>query len=170
MSASTATETATETKKNTHRATVAEKYLTFTLGAETYGLAVLRIKEIIQHQQITAVPQVPSYIKGVLNLRGKVIPVIDMRVKFCLGHEQVDERTCIIVVQVQCENRGQVLVGLIVDAVEEVLNINAAQIEEKPDLGGRVDNQFIHGIAKVEGKVKTLLDIETIILGENMQF
>ncbi|MGF1449086.1 MAG: chemotaxis protein CheW [Opitutales bacterium] len=165
MTAPTATATAPETRT---AVSVSEKYLTFTLGNETYGLAVLRIKEIIQHQQITTVPQVPDYIKGVLNLRGKVIPVIDMRVKFCLGHEQVDERTCIIVVQVQNQDRGQVLVGLIVDAVEEVLNIGSDQIEQKPDLGGRVDSQFILGIAKVEGKVKTLLDIEKIILGEEL--
>jgi purine-binding chemotaxis protein CheW len=145
-----------------------EKFLTFKLGEETYGVAVLMVKEIIQHQQITHVPQVPAYIKGVLNLRGKVIPVIDMRIKFGLGRDDVDERTCIIVVQVYTEERGQVFVGLIVDAVDEVMNIGSEHVEDKPDLGGRVDSQFIKGIAKVEGEVKTLLDIEKIIIGENI--
>jgi len=139
------------------------KYLTFTLDRESYGVAVLKIREIIRMQKITPVPHMPHYAKGVINLRGKVIPVVDMRVKFNLGYEENTERTCIIVVQVEFEDRGESLVGLIVDAVEEVVNISDAQVEDTPELGMTMENRYILGIAKVENAVKTLLDIDRLI-------
>lgn len=143
-----------------------EKFLTFKLGEESYGIAVLSIREIIQFQNITPVPQMPNYVKGVINLRGKVIPVIDMRLKFGISSGEANERTCIIVVQVESETKGQTLVGLIVDAVEEVTNILNTEIEEQPELGDQVDHQYIMGIAKIKSEVKTLLHIERIILEE----
>lgn len=155
------TQSPTEVNKGTF-----EKFLTFKLGDESYGIAVLSIREIIQLQNITPVPQMPVYIKGVINLRGKVIPIIDMRLKFAIGGGETNERTCIIVVQVETESSGQTSVGLIVDAVEEVTNIYQSQIEEKPELGNQVDHQYIMGIAKIKSEVKTLLHIERIILDD----
>ncbi len=147
----------------------AGKFLTFKLGEESYGVAVLKIREIIRMQKITLVPQMPSYVKGVINLRGKVIPVIDMRLKFNVGSDAVTERTCIVVVQI--ENRAAsttTSVGLIVDAVEEVMNITENEVEETPDLGGQFDGEYILGIAKIKGEVKTLLDIDAVIMAENL--
>ncbi len=144
------------------------KFLTFRLGDESFGVAVLKIREIIRIQKITAVPQMPHYVKGIINLRGKVIPVIDMRIKFGLGSDEITERTCIIVVQAESSSKGQTLVGLIVDAVEEVVNISDSQIEDTPDLGGQLANQYILGIAKIKSEVKTLLEIDRVILEEEI--
>ena len=146
-----------------------EKYLSFRLGEETYGVAVARIREIIQHQPITSVPQMPFHVRGVLNLRGKVIPVVDMRLKFALGDGSVTERTCIIVVQYDCPERGQILAGLIVDAVDEVRSIPSTEIEERPALGTSVDNECILGLTKIEDEVVTLLNIERILTEETLQ-
>ena len=146
------------------------KFLTFKLGDESYGVAVLKIREIIRMQKITLVPQMPSYVKGVINLRGKVIPVIDMRLKFNVGSDAVTERTCIVVVQIERRETSMATsVGLIVDAVEEVMNITEGEVEETPDLGGQFDGQYILGIAKIKGEVKTLLDIDEVIMAENIQ-
>lgn len=145
------------------KVSASEKFLTFKLGEESYGIAVLQIREIIRIQKITPVPQMPPYIRGVINLRGKVIPVLDMRTRFGVGCGELSERTCIVVVQV--EAGGQTSnIGLVVDAVEEVLNIPAADIEETPDMGGSLDNDFITGIAKVRGEVKTLLKVDRVVL------
>ena len=159
-------ETSQQLNKKAAKSTF-QKFLTFKLGEECYGITVLYIREIIQLQNITPVPQMPDYVQGVINLRGKVIPVIDMRLKFCIGSAETNERTCIIVVQVDAENQGTLLVGLIVDAVEEVTNISQAQIEERPEIGSQVDQHYIMGIAKVKSEVKTLLHIDRIILGDN---
>lgn len=144
------------------------KFLTFKLGEESYGVAVLKIREIIRMQKITAVPQMPPYVKGVINLRGKVIPVIDMRIKFSVGNDEVTERTCIVVVQIQNSDKGQTSVGLIVDAVEEVVNISESDVEETPELGAQFDSRYILGIAKIKGEVKTLLDIDPVIMDDNI--
>lgn len=164
------TQTVGTSAKDEKATTTYDKFLTFKLGAESFGIAVIRIREIIQNQKITSVPQMPDYVKGVINLRGKVIPVIDMRVKFGLGCDETTDRTCIIVVQVDSPEKGQTLVGLIVDAVEEVANIADSQVEEKPDLGGQIDNHYILGIAKIESAVKTLLDIDKIVLEDSLSF
>lgn len=155
---STAVDSAT-----TSRFAEAGKFLTFNLGDESYGVAVLKIREIIRMQKITPVPHMPHYARGVINLRGKVIPVVDMRVKFGLPTAEETERTCIVVVQVDFSADHQSLVGLIVDSVEEVTTINPAQVEENPELGCTVENRYILGIAKVEGGVKTLLEIDKLI-------
>ena len=140
------------------------KYLTFTLGEEFYGVAVLKIREIIRMQKITPVPHVPAHVKGVINLRGKVIPVVDMRLKFSLGNDEVTERTCIVVVQITKADKTNANVGLVVDAVEEVVTIQAEDVEETPDLGSQFENEYILGIAKIKGEVKTLLDIDRVVL------
>ncbi len=138
------------------------KYLTFNLGLEEYGIGILKIKEIIGLMPITPVPQTPSYIKGVINLRGKVIPVVDLRLKFGMERKDYTDKTCIIVVEIKGE-RGFMLVGIIVDSVSEVLNIKAGDIEETPIFGGGFENNYILGMAKMNGGVKILLDIDRIL-------
>lgn len=140
-----------------------EKFLTFRLDTESYGIAVLKVREIIRLQTITLVPQMPEYVKGVINLRGKVIPVIDLRVRFELAPQEVTESTCIIVVQVRLHSGEERLIGLVVDAVEEVLNIAASDIEETPNFGSHLSADYIFGMAKIKGGVKTLLDIDIVI-------
>lgn len=138
----------------------AGKYLTFSLGDESYGIAVLKVREIVKLAPITAMPQMPDHIKGVINLRGKIIPVIDLRLRFGLPPAEPTERTCIVVVQVRGSSGPLLNLGLVVDAVEEAVNIAAADIEETPDFGTVVDTTCILGMAKVKGAIKTLLDID----------
>ncbi|MEJ2032162.1 MAG: chemotaxis protein CheW [Deltaproteobacteria bacterium] len=138
------------------------KYLTFALGKEEYGIGILKVREIIGLMEITAVPHTPLYIKGVINLRGRVIPVVDLRVKFDMPEKEFDERTCIIVVEVQGSS-GAIQVGMLVDSVSEVLNIGENEIEPPPAFGGSTDTGNIMGMAKVKGEVKILLDIERVI-------
>jgi purine-binding chemotaxis protein CheW len=143
------------------------KYLTFVLGNESYGVAVLKVREIIRLCYITPMPQMPDYIMGVINLRGKIIPVLDLRRKFRLSNIQDSERTCIVVVQIKLPANSSVLIGLIVDAVEEVVNLSQTDIEPAPDFGGAVDTHYILGMAKIKGSVKALLDIGQIVEAES---
>lgn len=145
----------TTTNKNTG------KYLTVVLENEAYGIAVLKVREIIRMQKITPIPQMPEFVKGVINLRGRVIPVVDLRVKFGL-QATFAERTCIVVVQVNLPS-SVVQMGLIVDSVEEVVNLAPAEIEPTPDFGTRIDTTYILGMAKIKGVVKTLLDIDRVV-------
>jgi purine-binding chemotaxis protein CheW len=145
------------------------KYLTFVLGRESYGVEVLKIREIIRLVDITAVPQMPHYVKGVINLRGKIIPVVDLRIRFQLANLETTERTCIVVVQVRMPSGAEILMGLIVDAVEEVLNIAAGDIEPRPDFGTSIDADYIVGMAKIKGVVKALLDIDRVVAAETLQ-
>lgn len=140
----------------------AGKYLTFQLANEEFGICVLKVREIMGLQEITAVPQTPPHIKGVINLRGKVVPVIDLRLKFGILTSEYTQRTCIIVTQVHGE-AGLVLMGIIVDGVSEVLNLAASEIEDTPDFGEEVAGQYLLGMAKVKGKVKILLDIDRVL-------
>ena len=148
---------------------LAGKYLTFFLGGETYGIPVLKVREIISMLPITQVPQVPAYMKGVINLRGKVIPVVDLRAKFSIPEIEPTSSTCIVVVQIQSANGQTKLIGLIVDAVEEVANIAQADIEPTPDFGGSISVQYILGMAKFKGSVKSLLDIDQIIAADTIE-
>ena len=138
------------------------KYLTFTLAAEEYGIGILKIKEIIGMLPITSVPQTPEFVKGVINLRGKVIPVMDLRLRFGMPPIDYTERTCIIVVEIAGQS-GTILVGIVVDAVSEVLNIKAADIEKTPTFGIKLNTDYILGMAKMEGGVKILLDIDQVL-------
>lgn len=146
----------------------AGKYLTVVLDNEAYGIAVLKVREIIRMQKITPVPQMPAFVKGVINLRGRVIPIVDLRVKFGLKSE-FTERTCIVVVQVKLPSEQVVQMGLIVDSVEEVVNLPAEEIEPTPDFGAKIDTTYLLGMAKVKGQVKTLLDIDRVVAPETMQ-
>jgi len=143
------------------------KYLTFELDREEYGIAILKIKEIIGMMPITALPQSPSFIKGVINLRGKVIPVTDLRLKFSLETAAYTDRTCIIVVEIQHGN-SSLLMGLVVDAVSEVANIRGEEIERTPEFGARLRTDYIQGMAKISGGVKILLNIDSVLTGEQM--
>lgn len=146
------------------------KYLTFVLGREEFAIQVLKVREIMGIQEITAVPQTPSHVKGVINLRGKVIPVVDLRLKFCLPEMEYTQRTCIIVVQVN--SVGVTLhTGIIVDEVSEVLNLAAGDIEDTPDFGdgGGSAGTYLLGMAKVKGKVKILLDIDRVLSSQEAQ-
>ncbi len=138
------------------------KYLTFALGEEEYGIGILRVKEIIGMMPITAVPRTPEYVKGVINLRGKVIPVIDLRVKFEMESIPYSVRTCIIVVEIDAA-LGTILIGIVVDSVSEVLNIKEEEIESAPSFGTRIDTDYILGMAKIEGGVKILLNIDQVL-------
>lgn len=148
-------------------ASLAGKYLTVVLDNEAYGIAVLKVREIIRLQKITPVPQMPAEVKGVINLRGRVIPIIDLRTKFGLKADFA-ERTCIVVVQVKLSAELAVQMGLIVDSVEEVVTLGAAEIEPTPDFGTRVDTTYLLGMAKVKGQVKTLLDIDRVVAPETV--
>jgi len=148
---------------------LAGKHLTFVLGHEHYGVPVLKVREIIRLCEITPVPQMPDYIKGVLNLRGKIIPVADLRLKFRLASDKNTDLTCIVVVQVSLPDKSSTLMGLIVDAVEEVINISAADIEPTPEFGAAVETDYILGMAKIKGTVKTLLDLDKVVIAVSPQ-
>jgi purine-binding chemotaxis protein CheW len=141
---------------------LAGKYLTFKLALEEYGLEILKVQEIIQMQAITRVPRTPEYVRGVINLRGKVIPVVDLRKKFMLDICTDTEKTCIIVVQISTQD-NVVVMGIIIDEVKEVLDIKADDIENTPSFGSNISTDFILGMGKVNGSVKILLDIDKIL-------
>lgn len=140
------------------------KYLTFVLGKEEYGLKILSVREIIGIMDITTVPQTPIFMKGVINLRGKVIPVIDLRLKF--GMEEIDytKETCIIVVEVH-----DTMMGIVVDTVSEVVDIKDADIEPAPSFGSSISTDFILGMGKIKDKVKILLDIFKVLTDEELK-
>jgi purine-binding chemotaxis protein CheW len=142
----------------------AGKYLTFYLGAEEFGIPVMSVREIMGLQDITAVPQTPAYVRGVINLRGKVIPVVDLRLKFGMPESEYGQRTSIIVVKV-----GEVMMGVIVDGVSEVLSLAAADIEDTPDFGRGIETPYILGMAKTKGKVRMLLDIEQVLSTQDIE-
>lgn len=157
------------TAPTTAEQTLAGKYLTFVLGQEYYGIHVLKVREIIRMAPITMVPQMPEYVRGVINLRGKIIPVVDLRLKFGLSQSETTERTCIVVVQVTLPSGAKTAMGMVVDAVEEVLNIASADIEETPDFGVKLSTEYILGMAKIKGSVKALLDIDRVVAAEVIQ-
>lgn len=147
---------------------LAGKYLTFKLGDEEFGLEILKVQEIIRLQQITKVPKAPEFIRGVINLRGKVIPVVELRKKFSMEDHEDTDKTCIIVVQIEFSGTP-VTMGIIIDEVKEVLDIDAGSIEETPSFGTSVDTEFIMGIGKIGDNVKMLLDIQKVLSPGDLQ-
>lgn len=139
------------------------KFLTFVLSDEEYGVDILCVREIIGIMDITTVPQTPQFVKGVINLRGKIIPVIDLRLKFDMPEKPTDKETCIIVVETK-----DTLMGVMVDTVSEVMDIESSQIEAAPSFGTQIDTSFIRGMGKVNSKVKILLDIEKVLSSEEL--
>src|SRR5579871_6526786 len=144
------------------------KYLTFRLDREEFAIQVLRVREIMGMQDITAVPQSPHYMKGVINLRGKIVPVIDLRLKFGFPELEATPTTCIIVVQLR-SGKDTLLMGLLVDAVSEVLNFASTDIEDTPDFGQGVTTPYLLGIAKMKGSVKILLNIDEVLSTSEVQ-
>jgi len=142
------------------------KYLIFDVHGESYGIDVLKVREIIRLADITPVPQMPDYVRGVINLRGKIVPVVDLRLRFGFTETQNTEQTCIIVALLKLADGKVNQMGLIVDGPEEVVNVAAADIEETPDFGPGSFVEFILGMAKVKGVVKTLLDIDRVMAAE----
>ena len=140
------------------------KYLTFSLVGEEYGIEIRKVREIIGMMAITMVPQTPQYFKGVINLRGKVIPVVDLRLKFGMEEMEYTDRTGIIVVELHTN----IMMGIVVDTVSEVLNVKAADIEETPSFGAAMNTNYILGMAKAENGIKILLDIDKVMSDQEM--
>ncbi len=134
------------------------KYLTFLLGKERYGVEVLKVQEIIGVNKITMVPKSPPYLKGVINLRGKIIPIVDLRIKLNMKETTYDEKTCFIVMNLTI-NEVELSVGVVVDTVLEVINFEAQNIQPVPDYGYHIDTSFILGMGKIEENVVILIDI-----------
>ena len=139
------------------------KYLTFKIASEHYGIEILKIKEIIGMMPITSLPKTPGFVKGVINLRGRFIPVVDLRTKFGLEQAEVTDETCIIVVDV-----SDTQTGIFVDTVDEVLDIGSAEIEDAPDFGAGMATEYILGVAKMETDVKILLDIDRVLSSSDL--
>ena len=153
---------------SSHATDSANRYLTFRIAAEIYGVRVLGVQEIIRLPEITRVPQLPPHVRGVLNLRGRIIPVIDMHQRFGLPATDDHSRTCVVVVQVNSTGRGMLQMGLVVDSVEEVLQIAADEIADTPEFGCQVDTAFLLGIAKIKGGVTALLDLDRVLTGDQL--
>ena len=145
-----------------------DKYLTFSLGGEKYGIEILAVREINGMMDITPIPETPQFVKGVINLRGKIIPVIDLRLKFQMEERDYDERTCIIVVQVNYSNKP-IQIGVIVDSVREVSSISQEDIEPPPSMGLSLKTSYITGMAKSKEDVKILLDIDQVLSEDEFQ-
>jgi len=154
----------TATEKNTAGTALAKagKYLTFKLAVEEYGLEILKVQEIMKMVEVTKIPRTPDYVRGVINLRGKVIPVVDLRLKFGMEALETTVKTCVIVVQVK-RNDNTVTMGIIVDEVSEVLDVTSDQIEPSPEFGSTVNTDFILGMGKVGKRVITLLDVDKVL-------
>ena len=142
------------------------KYLTFVLGSEEFGLEILKVREIIDYTEIAAVPQKPHYVKGVINLRNQIIPVIDLRARFDMETTDVTEQTCIIVCEIQ-NSESNFIAGMIVDNVEEVIDIDGRNIEQAPQSGTSVNTGFILGIGRTEESARILLDIDKVLLSDD---
>jgi purine-binding chemotaxis protein CheW len=153
------------TKEET--SSLAGKYLTFELGHAEYGIGILKVKEIVGMMPITSVPDTPSFMKGVINLRGKLIPITDLRMKFGLETTDYTDRTCIVVVEIG-HGAKLMIMGLVVDGVSEVANIRGTEIEVPPDFGNGRNSGFMQGMAKIAGSVKILLNIDQILTGEQL--
>jgi purine-binding chemotaxis protein CheW len=143
------------------------QYLTFVLAGELFAIGILAIKEIIEYHNITEVPMMPPSVRGVINLRGAVVPVMDLQVRFGRVPSAVTKRTCIVIVEIQTEEDRQV-VGVVVDAVNEVLDISPADIEPSPAFGAKIRADFIQGMGKVKGNFVILLDVDRVFLLEDI--
>ena len=141
-----------------------DQYLTFIIASETFGINILNIKEIIRIIKITSIPETLSFIKGVINLRGKIIPVMDVRIRFDLEERPFDDRTCIIVVHIK-----DLEMGLIVDRVAEVLEIPAKNVEPMPSMTTAVHHRFVKGFGKINDEVKILLDLDRLLFDEEIE-
>jgi purine-binding chemotaxis protein CheW len=145
------------------------KFLTFLLDQEIYGIAIKKAREIIGLMEITHIPKTKSYIKGVINLRGKIIPIIDLRLKFGMAEKPYTDRTCVIVIEIGAQD-GRHLVGVAVDTVAEVVNIQKGEIEPPPEYGAQIEGDFLAGIGKLKEKVVMILNIEQVLSREEITY
>lgn len=159
----------TETDVNELGLKLAGKYLTFLLDNEDYAVEILKVQEIIQMQKVTPVPGSPEFIRGVINLRGKVIPIVELRSKFNMPAKDDTEKTAIVVMMIQNDKGDSMTMGIIIDEVKEVKDVEAGSIEKTPSLGSSIDTGFIMGICKDEGSVKMLLDIDKVLSSDEFQ-
>jgi purine-binding chemotaxis protein CheW len=145
------------------------QYLTFVLGGEVYALGILKIKEIIQYGDLTEVPMMPNFIRGVINLRGRVVPVVDLAARFGRGVTSVSRRTSIVIIEMEQneESEGQ-SIGIMVDAVNEVVDIAASEIEPPPSFGAKIRPDFISGMAKQTGRFIIVLNLDQVLSMEEM--
>ena len=139
-----------------------QQYLTFVLGREVFAINILNIKEIIEYGNLTEVPKMPGFIRGVINLRGAVVPVIDMAARFDKPSADITRKTCIVIIEVAHEDAQQV-VGVMVDAVNEVLDIEASEIEPSPTFGANIRADFIEGMGKIEGRFVIILNVNKVL-------
>lgn len=158
----------TEELKNSISESLAGKYLTFFLAEEEYGVDVLNVQEIISMVNITNVPKTPPFVKGVINLRGLVIPVVDLRLKFDMNSMEYSKKTCIMVVEVQRSDEKVTSMGLIIDKISEVLTLESSDIDPPPEFGMTIKTEFITGVAKRGETIKILLDIHSVLSDEEM--
>ena len=147
--------------------TEVRQYLTFLLGGEMYAVGILNVKEIIEYGQLTEIPMMPTFIRGVINLRGAVVPVVDLGVRFGHPRSEIGKRTCIVIVEVR-QDEGRHDLGIMVDAVSEVLEIPSSEIEPPPTFGSRIRADFIAGMGKIAGKFVILLDIQKVLSVDEM--
>ncbi len=141
-----------------------DQFLTFTLQGEEYGIEILRVQEIKGITKVRPIPNAPPYVKGVVNLRGTVVPILDLRSRFGMSDAEYNQFTVIIMVSV-----GSKVVGLVVDAVSDVLNIAQNAIEDTPEVGGDVDTSFFRGMGKVGDKLVLLLNVDKLLAGERLE-
>jgi purine-binding chemotaxis protein CheW len=139
-----------------------QQYLTFMLGGDVFAIGILAIKEIIEYSDLTAVPMVPAYVRGVINLRGAVVPVIDVLVRFGKKPSDVTKRTCIVIIEIATLGERQD-VGVVVDSVDAVLDIPGSEIEPPPAFGAKIRTDFIRGVGKVNGRFVILLDVDHVL-------
>jgi purine-binding chemotaxis protein CheW len=145
----------------------ASQYLTFMLGGETFAIGILSIKEIIEYGQVTSVPMMPSFIRGVINLRGAVVPVVDLQARFGRPPASVSRRTCIVIIEIEADGEAQD-VGIMVDAVNEVLEIAADEVEDAPSFGTQIRTDFIQGMGKVNGRFVIILELARVLSLEEL--
>ncbi|MCE5180834.1 MAG: chemotaxis protein CheW [Betaproteobacteria bacterium] len=149
--------------ENTGTSAVGNEFLTFTLGHEEYGIDILKVQEIRGYDAVTEIANTPEFIKGVINLRGIIVPIVDMRIKFNLGHAEYNELTVVIILNVA--NR---VVGMVVDGVSDVITLNADQIKAAPEFGSAIDTQYVKGIGTVDERMLILVDIEKLMTSQDM--
>ena len=145
-----------------------QQYLTFMLGEEMFAIGILSIREIIEYGFVTDVPMTPPFIRGVLNLRGAVVPVVDLAVRFGRQARENSKRTCIVIVDIEADNGSQQQMGVVVDAVNEVLEIADGDIEPPPEFGARIRNDFIKSMGKIDGKFVVILDLNRVLSVEEV--
>ena len=161
------TRQATAARGNPSAPVQVAQYLTFTLGSEVFAIGILAIKEIIEDSALTTVPMMPAYVRGVINLRGAVVPVLDLSVRFGKPASPVSKKTCIVIIEITTAGERQD-VGVVVDAVDSVLDIPPDQIEPPPSFGARIGTQFIEGMGKVNDRFVVLLDVDHVLASEEI--